>query len=79
MNDYVPACKTYPNEDFGFHMKETTFDTETWDMCYDLEANPRCYDCFLREQCVTAIMETLAKSHWVSMDTVVQERDEEIN
>jgi len=79
MNNYIPACDTFPDEDFDFHVKTTEIDVETWETCYDIEANPRCYDCFLIERCVTAIMETLAKSHWVSMDKVTQERDKKVN
>lgn len=79
MNTYTPACDTFPYEDFDFHVKATEVDDDTWEICYDLEANPRCYDCFLIERCVTAIMETLATSHWVSIDKVIQQRDEKNN
>lgn len=75
MESYTPPCEIYADEDLDFTGRIVEVDDESWDICYDIEANDRCYDCFLKEQCVSAAMEALANSYWVDSDRVVEEKD----
>ena len=63
MSEYTPACSIYTDEDFEFTWTVDEIDEETWDISYRITENPRCETCFLREQCIDAIVALLQKEY----------------
>lgn len=63
MPEYIPPCDKYPDEDFEFIWTIDEIDEATWDIVYGITENSRCEACFLREQCISAVVLLLQQKY----------------